>query len=433
MEIGALEYQVLSIIRRRSNYLRFASILKKELFESKQTKRVFDLIKDYHSKYDKESLSIKGLRLLLNASVKEDEISQYRGVIRKVRINTILDNNVVEELTKRFAKRQMLKMAVIEAIDSLDSGEDLDLDRVRDKINEAIAVDTGNVDESYDYFKDPHVRIGDEANELRIGTGICDELDGYLGGGLAAGELGFILAPTGVGKTLTLINIGVGAMLQGIKVVHATLEISPRKTARRYDIRLVKRPFSDIREDPGIVSKKLKSISKSGAGLHIKDYTSVSVSVLDFRTYLERLRAKGFNFGLIIVDYADLMYQSQRYKDKRHELTAISQGLRRLAAEFRVPLWTASQAGRDAGKSGRTSLWDIAEDIGKANTADLIISISQNDQEKDDGIAYLKIVKTRLDKHNPKIAVSIDYDTMTMSGVKKGVKDVRRDLRDRAT
>lgn len=429
MEVNVLEYQVLSIIRDRLNYLKYAHLLKPELFESKQTKKLLGLIKDYHVRYGKDTLTVRALRILLNSSIKDDEKNLYRGAIRRIRRNIVADEGLVDELVKKFVKRQILKSAIIEAIDALDSGEELDLERVKDKINEAIVVDSKNIDDSYDYFKDPLIRISDESVEQRVQTGICSELDSYMGGGLGPGELGFVLAPTGVGKTLMLINIGVGAMLQGVKVVHATLEISPRKTARRYDVRTTKKSFDEIREDPGVVTSRLVKLRKTGAGLHIKDYTASTVSVLDFRAYLERLKAKGFGFGLIIVDYADLMYHPGRYKDKRHELTSISQGLRRIAAEFEVPLWTASQAGRKAGEAGRTSLWDISEDIGKANTADIIIAISQNELEKEEGFAKLKIVKTRLDKHNPTIPVTIDYDTMTMKGVRRGPSEVRRELR----
>lgn len=126
-----------------------------------------------------------------------------------------------------------------------------------------------------------------------------------------------------------------------------------------------------------------------------------------------------FKFDLLIVDHSDLLYSATKYHEKRHELSSIVSGLRRIGAEFGVPVWTASQATRKAGATGATTLWDIAEDIGKANWADLAITISQKEGEKDDSIAWLQIAKTRLGKGNPKFLVSIDYDTMTMKGTKE--------------
>ena len=52
--------------------------------------------------------------------------------------------------------------------------------------------------------------------ELHVPTGI-PELDkrGILSGGLGRGELGVITAPTGVGKSHFLVNLGAEALTQG--------------------------------------------------------------------------------------------------------------------------------------------------------------------------------------------------------------------------
>jgi replicative DNA helicase len=419
MALDLLEYRVLSSIRSRTQYLKHLSILRKELFETPQTRYVFDLISNYHNEHKGDNLTIRSLKILLFSSLKPEQQSSYRGLINRLRKGIVKEPSVVESIVKRFAKRQLLKHAINGALDSLDSGEEADLERVRQRIDEAISVDTVKVDESYDYFRDPHKRIYDEVHEAKIATKIAPELDRAMGGGLAAGELGLIIAPTGVGKTLVLVNLGVGAMLQGKKVVHATLEISPRKVARRYDVRLTGASFKDLSENPEVVKRKLEKLKLIGAGLQVKDYTAQLCSTSDLRAYLERIYSQRFRFDLLIVDYADLMYSSRQFKEKRHELSSIVSGLRRLGAEFGVPVWTASQAGRKAGESGKTSLWDIAEDIGKANWADIAITISQNEIEKEEGIAWLKIAKTRMDKGNLKIRVYVDYDTMTMKGANK--------------
>lgn len=429
MELNLLEYQVLSALRDRLWFLKHVHILSEDLFESPPTRFLYRIITNHHQTMDSGTLTIRSLRLLLNSSIKPGDEGKFRGVIRKIRRNTVKDQSVIDTLIKRFAQRQKLKQAVMQGIDSLDAGEVVDLERIRQKIDEAIGIGSVSVEDSYDYFHDPLRRIHDEANVPKVATGICRELDEALGGGLGEGELGLVIAPTGIGKTLTLINIGYGAMRQGKKVIHATLEISHRKVARRYDIRIADSCFKDVREHPELVQKKLSKLRSLGAGLQIKDYTSVACSVLDLRAYLERLRSKGFDFDVVIIDYSDLMYSSKGYKERRHELTSIIVGLRRMAAEFKVPIWTASQAGRQAGASGKTRLWDIAEDIGKANTADYAITISQNEQEKEEGQMWLKLNKARNDQGNPKINILVNYASGRMWSPKREIADVRRRLR----
>lgn len=422
MAVDALEYQVLSVIRERHRFIRYSRILQTNLFESLQTRYVFELIASFHERHKSDTLTVRSLKILLNSKIKETDRSQYRGVVNRIRKNYVKDNNVVDDIIKRFAKRQHLKHAVLEAVNALDAGEEADLERVREKIDEAIKVDSRNVDDSYNYFNDPNRRIHEETSEFRLSTGLSVEIDRAMGGGLGPGEIGLIVAPTGVGKTLALVNIGYNALLQGKKVIHATLEIRPRKAARRYDVRLTRRSFGELKDDPELLRRKLLNLQRIGAGLHIKDYTSTLCSVLDIRAYIDRISQKGFKPNLLIVDHADLMYTPKQYKERRYELSSIIAGLRRLSSELSIPVWTASQATRKAGEAGRTKLWDIAEDIGKANWADFLITISQNDHEKEEGVAYLNLVKTREDGMNPRVMVNIDYSTMTMKGPSKNGK-----------
>jgi replicative DNA helicase len=429
MAVDALEYQVLSSIRSRIYYLKSTRYIREELFESSETKFIYNLISNHHQEEKSDTITMRSLRILLSTQVKAGDKAKYRGLIRRIRINTVKDEAIITKIMKRFARRQVLKHAILEAIEKLDSGEEADLDRVRQRIDEAILIDTKTSEESYNYFHDPLKRNNDEGGEERIPTGLSKELDDSISGGLAAGEIGIIVAPTGVGKTLLLVNIGYGAMLRGKKVVYATLEIRPRKVARRFDCRITKTTFSQVAKEPVKVQTKLRALEARGAGLHIKDYTSALVSVPDLRAYLDRLKANKFPFDVIIVDHADLMYSPKQYKERRYELSSIVSGLRRLANEFNVPVWTASQATREAGKKGKTGLWDIAEDIGKANWADLAITLSQTDDEKTEGVMWLKVAKNRLGSTNPKVQVFIDYDTMTVKGAQKEISDVRRRLR----
>lgn len=425
-----LEYQVLSIIRERFSYLKYASILKEEMFETKETRFIYRLIGNHHDNHDTSTILIKNLRILLDSNIKSGEKEHFRGIIARIRKAYVSDHSIKDSLVKKFARRQYLKIAISEALDNLAQNEEADLERVRQRIDEAILVDSKNPEESYDYFKDPYKRVHQENTEERIATKMSWELDRALEGGLAPGEIGIVVAPTGVGKTLFLVNIGYGALIQGKKVVHCTLEISPRKTARRYDVRICGTSWKDLRSNPEHIRTRLKVLQTAGAGLQIKDYTTHLCSVQDLRAYLERLRSRKFKFDILIVDYADLMYIQKQYKERRFELTAIIAGLRRLAAQFKVPVWTASQATRKAGERGTTTLWDIAEDIGKANTADVAITISQKDHEKQEGIAYLRLAKTRIGRDNPKILVEIDYDTMKIKSAKPEPKNaIKRALR----
>lgn len=429
--MDVIEYQILSCLRERFTYLKHAHNLRKELFESPQTRTVFDIISSHHQANKTANITIRSLRLLITSNVKPTELPKFRGIVRRIKTNSPDDISIVDDILTRFIKKQLLKHAILEAVNQLDAGEEADLELVQQRIGEAVRVSPVGIEDSYDYFHDPYKRIHDESREPRVATQISRELDAALGGGIAQGEIGIIIAPTSVGKTMALINVGYAALLQGKKIVHVTLEIKPTTVGRRYDVRATKIPFVDLKENHKVLKKKLDEIKELGGGLKIKDYRMSLCSVPDLRAYLERLRAKKYNFDFLIVDYADLMYCPKKYKERRYELSSIISSLRRLAAEFSVPVWTASQATRRAGEAGRTKLWDIAEDIGKANWCDIGLTISQTSEEKNEGIAWMELAKVRTDGGNPRVQLNYDIKTQVMKALRKEPRadEVKRKLR----
>ena len=54
-------------------------------------------------------------------------------------------------------------------------------------------------------------------------------------GGFGKGELILFAAPPGIGKSWSLVNIGVNAMKKGKIVAHYTLELNEGYTGQRYD------------------------------------------------------------------------------------------------------------------------------------------------------------------------------------------------------
>ena len=177
MGVDLLEYRVLCSLRSRQVFLKHVGIVQKELFETYQTRYVYDLIANYHKQHKGDTLTIRSLRILLNTSIKETEAGNYRGIISKIKKSIIKDNAVIDDVVKRFVKRQLLKQAINGALDSLDKGEEGDLERVKQKIEEAISVESGKSEESYDYFKDHIGRNFEETKESRIATKISREFD----------------------------------------------------------------------------------------------------------------------------------------------------------------------------------------------------------------------------------------------------------------
>ena len=98
----------------------------------------------------------------------------------------------------------------------------------------------------------------------------------------------------------------------------------------------------------------------------------------------------------------------------RFDLGMVYRELRRVASAGHLPIWTASQATREASRTGLFRGSDIAEDISKLHTADIAICLNQTDSQKDDERMTLVLDKSRISLGMPDLVVSMDFQTMTM-------------------
>ena len=421
-----MEFRILSFLRGREHYLKYSKVINESLFESRQSKYIYKLIVFYHKNTKGKSLApLSSLFALVNSRVKPNEAEKYKDVIRKIKKFPLTDESIADEIVKRFAKRQIVKATIMDAVRSLDNDENPDIDKLRARLDEALLIDsTELMDTAYDYFSNPMHRLQQDRDEPRIATLLDPMLDKAMRRGLASGEIAIVVAPTSIGKTMFLINITYNAIKQGKKVVYVTLELSGKKIAGRFDQLVTKKPIDYIEKHPEIVYQSTKKLSQHGGGLRIKDSVANKLSANELSVYLERIR-KDFAFDMVVVDQIDLMYSPKEFKERRHELSSIIIALRRVGATFGIPIWSASQATRIAGAAGTTTLWDISEDIGKANWADVILTLSQAPEDKEENVMFLDMAKNRIGEGNPRVMLNVNYALMSIQGANKVKLNVR--------
>ena len=118
---------------------------------------------------------------------------------------------------------------------------------------------------------------------------------------------------------------------------------------------------------------------------------------------------------LIIIDYADIMRSTRSYDSLRHELKLIYEELRNLAMELKIPVWTASQANREAAEKEVVGLDSMSEAYGKAMVADVVVSLSRKQLEKSTGAGRLFVAKNRAGKDGILFPVRIDCSRSIIS------------------
>lgn len=246
--------------------------------------------------------------------------------------------------------------------------------------------------ESFDRLDELHKN----SDGLRgVSTGFLD-LDNTLAG-MQKSNLLILAARPGVGKTAFSLSIAQhAAVVKKLKVGYFALEMSTEEMVDRLlvqvaDIdawrlktgRLSEDDFEKLSEAMGILAE---------APLFFDD--TPGQSVLEVRTKARRLMAE-HGLDLIVVDYLQLMQGST--KDNRvQEVSEISQGLKNLARELKVPVLALSQLNRSVESRGtkQPQLSDLRESGSIEQDSDVVMFLYREEDEAPERVK-LSIAKHR--------------------------------------
>lgn len=297
-----------------------------------------------------------------------------------------VDEEYVKNKALDFCKKQKLQEAMLKSVKLMKESS---FDEISKIINDALKLGL-DTDFGYDFIEDFEKRY-----ELRyrnpVSTG-WSEIDDILRGGMGNGELGVVIAPTGVGKSMVLAHLGAKAIHNGMNVVHYTLELQDVTIGNRYDSCLTGIRLNELFTKKEEVYERIKDVPGK---LLIKEYPTKSATTNTIRNHLEKLRQRDFKVGTIIVDYGDILKPILHSKEKRENLETIYEELRAIAHEFECPVWTASQTNRSGINAEVITMEAISEAFSKCFVADFIFSVSRTATDKMNNTGRMFIAKNR--------------------------------------
>jgi replicative DNA helicase len=364
-----------------------SDIIFPKFFDSDANRWVVETILEYHREY-RRAPSLDVFKVELN---KVDDAALKKKVVEQLRTayveQNVSDLEYIKTEFSDFCRNQNLKEVIIQSVDLLKAGQ---YDRIKDLVDKAMKVGV-NADLGSDYVQTFIDRISDEKRDT-VETG-WDVLDEVMGGGLGPGELGVVVAPSGVGKTWWLSAIGAAAVKAGKTVVHYTLELSENYVGQRYDTIFTHIPTVNHQDRKDEISDK---IGKLKGKLLIKYFPPKGVTTRKLEAHIDKMIASGNKPDLIIIDYADLMLtNSGRVENTYAEQGGIYIDLRGMGGEYGIPIWTASQTQRSAIDSDVIEADKIADSYAKVMNADFIISISRKSTDKLNNTARVYVMKNR--------------------------------------
>ena len=358
-----------------------------KFFENDANKWIISEILDYHNEYKKApTLDVFKVQLskVDNDILKKTVIDQLKHVHTQI---GNVDLDYIKNEFKDFCINQNLKGVILRSVDLLQAGS---YDRIKDLVDSAMKVGT-ETNLGMDYIEDFDIRT-EELNRKTVPTK-WNPINDLMDGGLGPGELGVVVAPSGVGKTWILTAIGAEAVRRGLSVVHYTMELSEHYVGARYDTVFTQIPSTELKEKKEEVKGKISNLKGK---LLIKYFPPKGVSVKKLQQHIEKMVTLDNKPDVIIVDYADLLLSHSNKSDSTYaEQGGVYIDLRGMSGELEIPIWTASQTNRSAIDSEVIEADKIADSYAKVMNADFIMSWSRKSKDKLNDTARAHIMKNR--------------------------------------
>lgn len=212
-------------------------------------------------------------------------------------------------------------------------------------------------------------------------------------GGFRPGELIYLGARPGVGKTAMALEMARHAAKQGVRVAIVSREMLAAALARRMIAQEGRIPASDL---------KLGRVDRAAAASAASRLADLPIWISDSaRSLADVARATDAVPGgaqLLICDYLQLIQAPREIRDRRLQVESVSQGLKALALARQVPILCLSSLSRPpSGSSPEPSLASLRESGELEHDADIVAFLHRPSADDDGANEVVLIVAKNRD------------------------------------
>lgn len=386
-----------SLLLSKDAMMDVAEIVSPEMFYEDKNQRIYEAIRSLYE--DREPIDVVTVSEWLK---KKDELKKVGGSsYLSELVNSVPTaahaKGYAKIIKNHFIKREMIDSASQLVELAFDDGAEVE--QVLDKAErEIFGLSQKNLRGGFVPVKEALAESFDRLDELHkradgmrgVPTGI-EDLDDALAG-MQDSNLLILAARPGMGKTTLALNIAQHvAVDEKIPVGFFSLEMSnlelvDRLLVAQARIDAWKMKTGNLKEDEFTKLSEAMGVL-ADSPLYIDD--TPGLSILEMRTKARRLQVE-HGVRLIVVDYLQLAVGNTRYDSRVQEVQAISQGLKNLARELKVPVLALSQLNRAIEQRGSKvpQLSDLRESGSIEQDADVVMFLYRPD---DDDIKNYKL------------------------------------------
>jgi len=369
-------------------------VIENSYFENKYFKIIIQMVREYYVKYD-HTPSFETLEQITKSELQQEIASKIvLDTIKKIKDAPIEGVGFVQEKALKFCKQQELQKVMGKAQKIIDGGEFESYDTLEEMVKSALQV--GAKDTSMlDVFSNlDQVLEDDYRHPIPMGIPGIDRL---LKGGLAKGEIGVILAPTGVGKSTILTKMANHAFNLGFNVLQIFFEDNPKVIQRKHFTLWTKIHPDDLSEKKDEVMNKVREIEESMPNkLILKKLPSDTMTMLQIKNQIRKMVSDGIKVDMIVLDYIDCIVPDKNLGDEWKSEGSVMRAFEAMCHEMNIVGWTATQGNRSSISSEVVTTDQMGGSIKKAQVGHVIISVAKTLQQKEMKLATIAITKSRI-------------------------------------
>ena len=369
-------------------------VIENNYFENKYFKIITQMIREYYTKYD-HTPSFETLEQITKSELQQEIASKIvLDTIKKIKDAPIDGVAFVQEKALKFCKQQELQKVMTKAQKIIDGGEFENYDALEEMVRGALQVGAKDTS-SMDVFSNID-QVLDEDYRHPIPMGIPG-IDRLLKGGLAKGEIGVILAPTGVGKSTILTKIANHAFNLGNNVLQIFFEDNPKVIQRKHYTLWTKVHPDELSEKRDEVIKKVKDIEESMSNkLIMNKLPSDTVTMSQIKNQIRKMVADGNKIDMVLLDYIDCVVPDKNLGDEWKSEGSVMRAFEAMCHEMDLVGWTATQGNRSSISSEVVTTDQMGGSIKKAQVGHVIITVAKTLQQKEMKLATIAITKSRV-------------------------------------
>jgi replicative DNA helicase len=387
--------------------------LKPSYFKNKSIKTIFECLNSYYLEYNKTP-NITELKTHLVDPDKREALKEV--ILSFQNLDKKYDKDVLLKNTERFLKEKSVLNTVLKTSVDIQSGN-INASEILKNFESACNISLVE-DIGFDYLESIDQHCKDIQKVFKVISTGWKWLDDKLGGGFMADgrALYVFFGQTNVGKSIFLGNIATNLLSKNKTVVLISLEMPEHVYAKRISAQLSKIPFKDLALQIDPLKETLNSykVKNQNAKLIIKEFPTKSVSPLQIKAYLEKLKKSGISPDAIVLDYLNLLAPNTKGTNSYEAVKEITEQVRALSYYFSCPVVSATQANRSAYQKQNPDMDTTSESMGLSHTVDAQISIWTEEEDFDLGIIHMGIVKNRFGPRQCHTVLEIDYNTLSL-------------------